>query len=234
MKGPRCWQPHHAADVEQRQSRPFAGSRPRDAASVVLVHRSVALLPQRASPRVGNRDSRGTDCEIGKPRPWHESGVRESGVGESLSVVRDVTAEQPSRRGPEAAKETGRAHAWVDPVRRAAAVVGGAYVATWVPALAVTFLDLGPAVGWPLLVAAVLLGGYAGHRQRLDPIDAQEHRDGVIGWSVVLALIGGIVAQFLPVPWNLVATVAWLAVVMITARTLLGSTSVAERRRALP
>ncbi len=110
-------------------------------------------------------------------------------------------------------------------LRRVAAVLAGAYVASWIPALAIKFLDLGPTVGWPLLVAGAVLGGYGGYREglRLVPLDSQEHGDAVIGWSLVLAAIGVIVSFLLPAPWHFAAAVAWVLLVVFVGRTLMAS-----------
>jgi hypothetical protein len=127
--------------------------------------------------------------------------------------VRDQAA---SSQIPEVARRR------VTSLRRVAAALVGAYLALWVPAIAVKVFDLDPSVGWPLAIVAAVLGSLAGSQQALEPFDSQEHRDSVIGWSVILGIIGVSLTLVLPVLWAVPAALAWVALVVFAARSLGG------------
>lgn len=113
-------------------------------------------------------------------------------------------------------------------LRRVAAVVIGAYVALWVPAIFVRLVDVPDWIAIALLVFSALLGASLGSLEasRLEPFSGREHRDAVIGWSIVLVPIGVIASFLLPLPWALTAAAGWVTSVLVVARTLLATAPV--------
>ena len=105
-------------------------------------------------------------------------------------------------------------------VRRVAAVLSGVYMTLWVPGVLARLFDPPAVVLYPLAAVAVGLGAVAGFREgrRLEPHERQEHRDAVIGWGIVLGIIGVLVAFVLPLPWAVVAALGWIVVAAIVAR----------------
>lgn len=108
-------------------------------------------------------------------------------------------------------------------IRRIAAVVVGAYVAMWVPAIFVRFVDVPFGVGVALLVLAAAFGGYGGYHEgrTLAPFSGREHRDAVVGWSIVLVPVGIIACFLVPMPWRIAAAALWVLAVVAIARALL-------------
>ena len=106
---------------------------------------------------------------------------------------------------------------------RIAAVVVGAYVVMWVPAIFVRLVDVPFAVGVVLLVLAALIGGYGGYHEgrTFTPFDHREHRDAVLGWTFVSIAIGIIGSLAMPMPWAMVAAAGWGLAVFTVARALL-------------
>ncbi len=121
-------------------------------------------------------------------------------------------------------------------LRRVAAVVIGAYVALWVPAIFVRLVDVPDAVVLTLAVLFGLIGGYAGFHEAktLKPFLGREHRDAVIGWSIVLVPIGVIASFLLPLPLAFAAAVGWVASVVVIARSLLASAPAEQPGPASP
>jgi len=105
----------------------------------------------------------------------------------------------------------------------------------WPPAILARLLDMTAALAVGLLVVGALLGGYRGHRaaKHLEPRTRREDRDAVIGWSVVVVLIGVVVSLALPMPWVVAAACAWTLVVAVGARALLTS-ALSERAEPVP
>lgn len=108
-------------------------------------------------------------------------------------------------------------------LRRTAAVVAGAYAAMWPPAIFVRLVDVPLGLGIALLVLGALLGGYCGYRsaKSFKPYASREHRDAVVGWSIVLIPVGVIASFLLPVPWAFAAAAGWVIAVLLVARGLL-------------
>ena len=108
-------------------------------------------------------------------------------------------------------------------VRRTAAVLSRIYVVLWIPGVVDRLFDPPAVVLYPLAAGAVVLGALAGHREgrRLEPFEGQEHRDAVIGWGIVLAIVGVLASFLLPLPWAAIAAGTWLVLAAIVGAALL-------------
>ncbi len=77
-------------------------------------------------------------------------------------------------------------------LRRISAVVIGAYVVLWAPALIVRFVEMPDAAAIALIVLGGAIGAYGGYHEgrALAPFSGREHRDAVIGcWVVAVVAI---------------------------------------------
>ena len=101
--------------------------------------------------------------------------------------------------------------------------MAGAYAAMWPPAIFARLVDVPLELGVALLVLGALLGGYCGYRsaRSFTPYASREHRDAVIGWSIVLIPVGVIASFLLPAPWAFAAAAGWIIAILLVARGLL-------------
>lgn len=120
--------------------------------------------------------------------------------------------------------------------RRIAGGFAVAYGLSWVAALiCAKVLDLGQTAGLIVIALAALVGGWIGWTQTESLVEwsAGERRDAIIGWGVVIAIIGAVLSGFVPMPWTILAALAWVILVAIVCRALLAS-SAPERAPASP
>lgn len=92
---------------------------------------------------------------------------------------------------------------WIERVRRAALVVGGIWIALWVTRFVAWVTGLGGIALAFVALALALLGACCGwaRAQELTPLESQERRDAILGWSIVGALIGAIAIGALISVW---------------------------------
>lgn len=108
-------------------------------------------------------------------------------------------------------------------LRRASAVIVGAYVVMWLPAIFVRLVHVPDIAAIALLVVGGAIGAFGGYHEgrTLAPFSGREHRDAVIGWSILLVPIGAITSFLLPIPWAIIAAAAWVIAVVLVAHSLL-------------
>jgi hypothetical protein len=99
-------------------------------------------------------------------------------------------------------------------LRRLWTVIVGAWVAA-ILARAVLgwILGLEGAGVFAVVLAATAVGGLMslGAARQVQPMDPDERRDSILGWGVLVGGVGSVACLFLPLPWNLLAAVAVLA-----------------------
>lgn len=120
-------------------------------------------------------------------------------------------------------------------LRRMAGGFVVAYAFSWIAAFTcVKVLGLAQAASVVITVLAALAGGWAGWLQTESLVEwsARERRDAVIGWSVVIAIVGAVLSGLVPMPWTVLAALTWVIIVAVVSRALL--TSPAERSPEAP
>jgi hypothetical protein len=78
------------------------------------------------------------------------------------------------------------------------------------------------------ILAAAALGGLMslGPARQVQPMDAGERRDSILGWGALVGVVASVACLFLPLPWSLLAAVAVLVLtVLLLGRAPRGAAS---------
>lgn len=109
-------------------------------------------------------------------------------------------------------------------MRRIASAFVGVYAFSCIGALVtVKLIGSGATAGAIVTGVVALIGAYGGWTEGKKLVDwsTQERRDAIIGWGIVIAIIGAVVSGLVPMPWTIPAAAAWVLITVLTCRALL-------------